>query len=104
MIEDKFIEGLDENKLWAKIMWNISDFVHIWISRIFIRGKCALFGCDENYNTGGGGYLPDDCTEWWCNRCWAEGINAQVRTFSFFYKEDKIRYKMRNFIQALRGG
>jgi hypothetical protein len=80
--------------LYFYSLWETIDY------RVFHRGVCALKGCDERSGGyGGGGYLPDDCYEWWCNRCAADGINYQVNTVRLFYGDDKIR----DFILALKG-
>lgn len=73
------------------------NFIGKWYWRIFVRGKCAIKGCDEHYSCGGG--LPDDVCEWYCKRCDAEGINHVVYTHEFFYSDTPLR----NFIEALRG-
>jgi hypothetical protein len=67
--------------------------------RVFVRGRCALFGCDELGDYGGGGYLPDDCYEWWCPRCGAEGINHAVFSRRLFCGDDRLY----DFWEALRG-
>ena len=98
-LEDIMIDRIDAKKLDAYIYFMIVGFWEKWQYRLFIRGKCALFGCKESYNQGGGGYLPEDCTEWWCDRCGAEGINHMVQTHEFFYKDTPLQ----NFVEALKG-
>lgn len=75
------------------------NFIGKWYWRIFVRGMCAIKGCDEHYSCGG--YLPDDACEWYCKRCGAEGINFVVYTRDFFSRSDG---RLRNFVRALRGG
>jgi hypothetical protein len=72
-------------------LWETIDY------RVFKRGICAIKGCDSRH--GNSPYLPDDCDEWWCKRCAADGINWQVNTVRLFYGDDKIR----DFILALKG-
>ena len=74
------------------------DLIYAILWRIFIRGKCALKGCQivyfDNWN------LPDDCYEWMCERCGSEGINHQINTaIEPFYNDTPFK----NFIQALKG-
>ena len=76
----------------------VYDFFSYWWYKIFVRGHCALVGCKEQGITGGYN-MPDDCTEWWCKRCGAEGINSQVTTRELFYGDDKLK----DFISALKG-
>ena len=73
------------------------NFIGKWYWRIFVRGKCAIKGCDEHYSCGGS--LPDDVCEWYCKRCDAEGINQVVYTHELFYSDAPLR----NFWEALRG-
>lgn len=71
-----------DNLLIAKIyfkFWNFIGSIGFWRK----RATCWLIGCDEH--RGRSGYLPDDCTEWWCDRCGAEGINHQVFTRDTLY-------------------
>jgi hypothetical protein len=66
--------------------------------RLFVRGICALKGCDVHYSCGG--YLPDDVCEWYCKRCHVEGINHITSTRGeLFYSGNRLH----NFIAALRG-
>ena len=74
------------------------NFIGKYYWRIFVRGKCAIKGCDEHYSCGGG--LPDDVCEWYCKRCDAEGINQVVYTHELFSRSDN---RLHNFIEALRG-
>ena len=39
----------------------------------WIRLQCWYLGCDMR--SGVGWNMPEDCVEWWCERCGAEGIN-----------------------------
>ena len=79
-------------------MWFIPrNFIDKWHYRIFVRGKCAIKGCDEHCSSSI--YLPEDVSEWYCKRCNAEGINQVVYTHEFFYSDAPLR----NFIQALKG-
>jgi len=73
-------EWMAENDqlLIAKIYFKFWNAIGSFKYYVFQRGHCWLLGCDEH--TGRSGYLPDDCTEWWCDRCGAEGINHQVTT------------------------
>ena len=68
----------NDDRMVAKIyfrFWNAIGSFRFWVLQ---RGHCWLLGCDEHH--GRSGYLPEDCTEWWCDRCGAEGINNQVHT------------------------
>lgn len=99
-LEDFMIDAYDRKKLYAKIYMFFKWFFGRWHYRLFVRGKCALFGCKEaSSGYGGGGYLPDDCYEWWCERCGAEGINHVVQTHELFYNDRRFW----NFIEALQG-
>ena len=69
----------EHDKLFiAKIYFRFWNAVGSFKYYVLQRGTCWLIGCDEH--SGNSGYLPDDCTEWWCDRCGAEGINAMVTT------------------------
>ena len=79
-------------------LWFIPrDFIGKYYWRIFVRGKCAIKGCNRHYSCGGN--LPDDACEWYCKRCDAEGINHVVYTHELFYPDSPLR----NFWGALRG-
>jgi len=100
-LDDFFINRVDKNespKLDARIYFFLSNFHYKVYWRVFVRGKCALFGCNKKGSQGGGGYLPEDCYEWWCDRCGAEGINYQVFTRRLMYGDEKIK----DFISALK--
>lgn len=73
------------------------NFIGKWYWCIFVRGVCAIKGCDEHYSCGGS--LPDDVCEWYCSRCNAEGINQVVYTHELFYRSDG---QLHNFLNALR--
>lgn len=79
-------------------LWFIPrNFIGKWYFRLFIRGICAIKGCEEHYSCGG--YLPDDVCEWYCKRCGAEGINHVIYTYELFYSDTPLR----NLIEALKG-
>jgi len=81
----------------AYIWFKPTNFIREWHYRIFVRGVCAIRGC--NVHESCGGYLPDDVCEWYCERCWAEGMDHVFYTQELFYPDDKLH----NFIEALRG-
>lgn len=81
----------------ARLWFIPHNFIDKWYYRIFVRGKCAIKGCEEHYSCGGN--LPDDVCEWYCKRCNAEGINHIVYTHEFFYPDTPVH----NFKEALRG-
>jgi hypothetical protein len=86
------------DKWWARPYFVIAYFISMWYFRLFIRGKCALFGCDEkhfcSYN------MPEDADEWYCERCGAAGINYIVfNNKALFYGDNKLK----DFILSLRG-
>lgn len=91
-------------KCKSKILYNFRYWVLLFpieiintiYYRIFIRGYCAINGCKLHYNDYN---LPDGCSEWWCEHCWAEGIDWVVRSWESFDKNTPIR----NFIEALKG-
>ena len=110
----EWIDELDERTLdWAVKRYSKEGEIHVpfplsillktWDIfmtiryRVFIRGRCALFGCDEHY--AGSSLLPDDVPEWWCDQCGAEGINQDVYSRGFFYGDNKLR----DFLDVLRG-
>ena len=62
----------------AKIYFFFANIIGSFNYYVLHRGVCWLIGCDEH--RGRSGYLPEDCTEWWCDRCGAEGINHMVTT------------------------
>jgi len=64
--------------------------------RIFIRGYCAIKGCQLSYSNFN---LPDGCNEWYCENCNASGIDWQFHTIDKFYNDTPFK----NFIQALKG-
>ena len=68
--------------LSIRIILRVWDIFMTIRYRVFIRGKCALYGCNEHY--AGSSLLPDDVLEWWCDRCGAEGINQDVYSRRFF--------------------
>lgn len=92
--EDKF--SFPYNVL-AFVWFVPANFIRKWNYRIFVRGTCAIKGCD--ISSGCGGYLPDDVWEWSCKRCHVEGINQIEYTDEIFYSDTKFH----NFIEALRG-
>jgi len=107
-IDEWFIDRLDASFCPGKKMplhlyllcslWFIPrNFIGKWYWRIFVRGKCAIKGCDEHYSYGGG--LPAGTSEWYCKRCDAGGINHIVYTHELFYSD----IPLRNFWRALRG-
>lgn len=84
-------------RILAALWFVPRNFIGKWHYRIFVRGKCAINGCDEHYSCGG--CLPDDVCEWYCEHCNAEGINHVVYTHELFYPDTKLR----NFVEALKG-
>ena len=68
-----------------------------WYYRIFARGVCAIKGCNQHHSNSA--YLPDGLSEWWCDRCWAEGFGYTTYTYDFMYGDDKFK----DFVDALRG-
>lgn len=100
-VDNKLIEWMNDKSIHKRLLVGLwfmpRNFIGKWHYRIFVRGKCAIKGCDEHYTCGG--YLPDDVCEWWCIRCWAEGINHVVYTHELFYPDRKLQ----NFMEALRG-
>ena len=82
---DSTFEWMAENdhKLIAKIYFRFWNTIGSFKYYVLQRGKCWLIGCDEH--RGSSGYLPEDCTEWWCDRCGAEGINHMVTTRETLY-------------------
>ena len=92
---------LTDNGLSYRILaslWFIPrNFIGKWHYRIFVRGVCAIKGCEESYSCSWN--LPDDVYEWYCKRCDAEGINHIVYTHEFFYSDTPLR----NLLEALRG-
>lgn len=90
-------DGEIQTPFLISVMLKIWDIIMTIRYRIFIRGKCALFGCEECY--AGSSLLPDDVLEWWCDRCGAEGINHVVYSRRLFYGDNKLR----DFLDALRG-
>ena len=96
-IFELMVERFEDNKIDAKIYFSIYDLVYKWYYRIFVRGRCALTGCDRHI--GRDECLPEGCYEWWCERCSADGINEQVNTLDCFYGDEKVK----NFFEALKG-
>ena len=105
-IDEWFFDKIDNktgkfpNLLYKLISlaWFIpNNFIDKWYYRIFVRGICALKGC--NITCSYSWYLPEDVSEWYCERCNAEGINQVVYTQDIFENDTPIR----NFIKALRG-
>lgn len=104
-IDDWFFDKGDENenmnlpyRILAALWFIPRNFIGKWHWRIFIRGMCALKGCNEHYSCGG--YLPDDVCEWYCDRCNAEGMNQVIYTHEMFSRSDN---RLHNFMEALRG-
>ncbi len=95
--EGHFKDGKVCLPLSIRIILRVWDIFMTIRYRVFIRGKCALFGCEESY--GGSAFLPEDAMEWWCRRCGAEGINHVVYSRRMFYGDNKLE----DFIDALRG-
>lgn len=94
---DYLAEEEFDGKRWpTPFLW-----VWAWLSRLrylfFMRCVCAVKGCDVSYSRSG--YLPEDCTEWACKRCNAEGINHVVYGVDRFDNDEPIR----NLWMALRG-
>ena len=86
------LSNLDNGNPIAWLVYLVWEIGSTYYYRITIRGYCALFGCKEHrYRSD---LLPDDCYEWYCDRCNAEGINWQVQTVPLFYSGEPIR----NFI------
>lgn len=80
------------------LWFTISDSIRECHYRIFVRGVCAIKGCDLSYSCGG--YLPDDVCEWGCKRCCVEGINQiEYTEYKVFYPDTKLR----NLKDALLG-
>ena len=78
--------------LWA---WGKVELWHHILTR---RCVCAIKGCKISHY--GSIYLPDDITEWSCNRCDVEGIgNQTLSRYETFYEDELIR----NLWLALRG-
>ena len=84
-------------QILAGIWFTPSNLIRVLRYRLFVRGICALKGCDVHYSCGGN--LPDDVCEWYCERCHVEGINHITYSDELFYPDSKLH----NFIMALRG-
>lgn len=80
----------------AVVWFMLTNFIREWHRRIFVRGMCAIRGCDISYSCGW--YLPDDVCEWYCERCHVEGINQVEYTDEIFYSDARPH----NFIEASR--
>jgi len=99
-IEDKMIDWYDAgHHIVPNLYFIFSSFVNKWKYIATKRLVCAIRGCRIIHNQGGGGYLPEDCDEWHCSRCWAEGINHVVFSHEIFYDDTPLE----NVIQALKG-
>ena len=103
-IDEWFFDRLERDSVFHSLYWLLSflwftphNFIFTLHYRIFVRGMCAIKGCDVHYSCGG--YLPDDVCEWYCKRCQAEGINQVVYTHEILYSDSRLR----NFILALEG-
>ena len=85
-------------KTTAVAWFLLSNWIRMLHYRLFVRGVCALKGCDVHYSCGG--YLPDDVCEWYCKRCHVGGINhITYSRYDVFYSDRKLP----NFIAALQG-
>jgi hypothetical protein len=103
-IDELFWDKLDKDGKYSILysfiayIWFIPrNFISVIHYRIFLRGMCALKGCDTSYACGW--YLPDDVCEWHCKRCHAEGINHIVYSQELFFGDNKLY----DFIMALKG-
>lgn len=83
--------------IMAALWFMPRNFITTIHYRLFIRGMCALKGCDVHYSCGGN--LPDDVCEWYCRRCHAEGINHVIYSIELLYGDNKTH----DFIDVLRG-
>ena len=73
----------NDHLIIAKIYFRFWNTIGSFRYYVFQRGMCWLIGCDEK--RGRGWNMPEDCTEWWCDRCGAEGINHMVTTRETLY-------------------
>jgi hypothetical protein len=98
---DKFYEYLGDREAggarWPSAVFAIWSVCACLRYRLSVRSVCAVKGC--HILSSNGGYLPDDCYEWWCKRCGAEGINHLVYGLNKFYNDDP----WRNLWETLRG-
>lgn len=98
--DEEFTGELKANWDYYVLYWLLQypiDTIYLIYYRIFVRGYCAINGCDIHYYRNDN--LPDDCREWACENCGAEGINHVVQTIDKFYNDTPFE----NFIQSLKG-